>query len=78
MAEVKFIKGLIAKAPSEKAPDYVKAKLSIKRVELIEWLEQQTEEWINSDVKVSKNGNWYVQIDDWKPNSQAPATTDDF
>ena len=78
MAEVKFIKGLIAKAPSEKAPDYVKAKLSIKRVELIEWLEQQTEEWINSDVKVSKNGNWYVQIDDWKPNNQAPATTNDF
>ena len=31
----KFINGLIVKAPNEKAPEYVKAKLSIRREELI-------------------------------------------
>lgn len=35
---ITFIGGLIAKAPNEKAPEYVKARLSIKRKDLIDWL----------------------------------------
>ena len=68
MSDIKFIGGLIVKAPNERAPDYVKAKLSMKRVELIEWLQQQDGEWINADIKVSQNGKWYAAVDDWKPN----------
>ncbi len=64
----KFINGLIVKAPHERAPDYVKAKLSIKREELIAWLQEQDGEWINADVKVSQAGKWYAAVDDWKPN----------
>lgn len=78
----KFIDGLIVKAPHERAPEYVKAKLSIKREELIAWLQQQDGEWINADIKVSQNGKWYVAVDDWKPNQgngtprrSAPETT---
>jgi len=66
--EVEFIDGLIVKAPNEKAPEYVKAKLSIKREDLIEWLESREEEWINADVKVSQGGKWYCAVDTWKPN----------
>ena len=66
--EVQFIPGLIAKAPGDKAPEHVKCKLSIKRAELLEWLESQTDEWINGEVKVSRNGKMYVQRDTWKPN----------
>ena len=66
--EVQFIPGLIAKAPGDKAPEYVKCKLSIKRAELLAWLESQTDEWINGEVKVSRNGKMYVQRDTWKPN----------
>lgn len=51
----KFIDGLIVKAPHERAPEYVKAKLSIKREELIAWLQQQGGDWINADVKVSQD-----------------------
>jgi hypothetical protein len=69
-SDTKFIDGLIVKAPNEKAPDYVKAKLSIKRVDLIAWLEGQNGDWINADVKVSQNGKWYAAVDDWKPNGQ--------
>lgn len=53
MADTQYINGLIVKAPHERAPDYVKAKLSIKRAELIAWLQGQDGEWINADVKVS-------------------------
>lgn len=67
MSDIEFIPGLIAKAPGDKAPEYVKCKLSIKRVELLAWLESQPDEWINGEVKVSRNGKMYVQRDTWKP-----------
>jgi hypothetical protein len=67
--ETKFIDGLIVKAPHERAPEYVKAKLSIKREELIAWLQAQTSEWINADIKVSQGGKYYAAVDDWKPEN---------
>lgn len=69
--EVEFVDGLIVKAPHEKAPDFVKCAISIKRSELISWLSTRTEDWINLDVKVSKNtGKWYSQVNDWNPSKQ--------
>jgi len=70
MSDKKFIDGLIVKAPNDNAPEYVKAKLSIKRQELIDWLGQQQGDWINADIKVSQGGKYYAQVDDWKPDSQ--------
>lgn len=67
MSDKKFIDGLIVKAPNDGAPDYVKAKLSIKREELIAWLGKQTGDWINADIKESQQGKWYCSVDDWKP-----------
>lgn len=66
--DTKFINGLIVKAPNDNAPEYVKAKLSIKREELIAWLQSEPGEWINADIKVSSGGKWYVAVDTWKPN----------
>lgn len=65
--ETQFIEGLIVKAPNQGAPDYVKAKLSIKREELIGWLQSQDGDWINVEVKESKAGKWYAAVDTWKP-----------
>lgn len=68
MTEKAFAKGLYVKAPSEKAPEYVKFSLAIKREELIQWLTGQTDEWINTDVKVAKSGKWYAEV--WKPDAR--------
>jgi hypothetical protein len=86
--EVEFIDGLSAKAPPERAPEYVKAKLSIKREKLIAWLQARDGEWVNAEVKVSQNGKWYVAVDAWKPEQKdrgtdrptqpAPAVGSDF
>ena len=65
-----FIDGLIVKEPHERAPEFVKAKLSIKREELIAWLQNQSGDWINADVKVSRGGKWYVAVDEWKPERE--------
>lgn len=69
MSDNKFIGGLIVKAPNDRAPDYVKARISIKREELIAWLQTEQGDWINADIKVSKGGKWYAQVDDWKPDA---------
>ena len=66
--DTKFINGLIVKAPNERAPEYVKARISIRREELIAWLQSEQGEWINADIKVSQGGKWYAAVDDWKPN----------
>lgn len=67
MSDIEFIPGLICKAPNEKAPEFVKLRLSIKRQELLDWLEIQTGEWINADVKESRGGKMYCAVDNWKP-----------
>ena len=67
MSEVEFIDGLMVKEPRV---DFIKASLSIKREELIAWLQGKDDEWINADVKVGKSGKWYVAVNNWKPESQ--------
>jgi hypothetical protein len=64
--EKEFAKGLYVKPPKEGAPDWVKFKMSIKREEVIHWLQGQTDEWINTEVKEGKSGKWYAEV--WKPD----------
>jgi hypothetical protein len=76
MSDIEFIDGLNAKAPNQGAPEYVKAKLSIRREALIAFLQQRDSEWINAEIKESKGGNWYVAVDSWKPNSEKSGQSD--
>ena len=62
-----FINGLMAKKPNEKAPDFVKCNLSIKREELIAWLSEKDSDWINVDIKESgRTLNWYAEVNTWE------------
>ena len=69
MAEVTFPEGISVKDPHEKAPDFVRGRISMKKDELIPWLQKQDGEWVNCDIKRSKGGKLYLQVDDWKPNT---------
>jgi hypothetical protein len=69
MADIEFVDGLIVKAPHEKAPDFVKASISIKVEDLGVWLRAKHkagEEWVNVDVKVAKSGKWYAAVNTYK------------
>jgi len=68
--EIEFVNGLIVKAPHQNAPDFVKAAVSIKREELISWLSQRDDEWINIDVKESRGGKWYAAVSTFKPKQR--------
>lgn len=71
---VEFVNGLIVKAPRNGAPDYVIAAISIKREELIAWLQGKSDEWINVDVKESRGGKWYASVNAYKPKAGATET----
>ena len=62
--ENKFVDGLFIKAPKPNAPEFVKASISIKREEFHRWIEQQSGDWINLDVKEAKAGKWYASVND--------------
>lgn len=71
--EIQFVDGLIVKPPHAKAPDFVKASISIKVADLGVWLRQKHkagEEWVNIDVKESKNGKWYAAVSNFKPKEK--------
>lgn len=72
MSDNKFISGLFFKDPHENAPEFVMAKGSIKVRDLIDWLQQQDGEWINFDLKRSREGKPYASIDSWVPANRQP------
>lgn len=67
---VEFVNGMIFKLPREGAPDFVKGSISVKRAELIEFLNSKSDEWINIDLKVSKSGKAFAAVNNWKPEGQ--------
>lgn len=73
MSENDLINGLFAKAPHANAPDFVKAKVNIKREDLLQWLSARQDEWINIDIKEARSGKWYASVDNWQP-TEKPAT----
>lgn len=78
--EIEFVDGLIVKAPHERAPDYVKAQISIKVEDLGKWLREKykaKEEWVNIDVKEAKSGKWYAAVSTFKPKSKGSAREED-
>jgi hypothetical protein len=67
MSDKEFVDGLIVKPPISGAPDFIKCQISIKRKDLGNWLRGKDEDWINLDVKVSRKGKWYAEVNTWKP-----------
>ncbi len=61
--------GIFAKKPHPNAPDFVKGAISLKRADAIEWLQQQDGEWVNLDMKESRNGKYYLSVNDYKPEA---------
>ena len=72
--DAKFIPGLFFKPPHDNAPDFVMAKGSIKIADLIQFLQRQEGEWVNFDLKRSREGKPYASIDDWKPEDTGNGT----
>ena len=68
--EKQFAKGFYPKKRREGAPDFVLGKMSVNRIQALEWLSEQTDEWINLDLKEGKSGKCYAEVDTWKPEKK--------
>jgi len=74
VSDKEFVDGLSIKPPISGAPDFVKCQISIKRKDLGNWLRGKEDDWINIDVKVSKKGKWYAEVNNWKPQAKQETT----
>lgn len=64
-----FAKGIYFKLPPVNAPEWVKMNLSIKKDEFIQFLTSLPDDIIRLDVKISKDGKLYSQVNEWKANN---------
>lgn len=65
MSESKFVDGMIVKR-NDKAPDFVIANLSFKAGEFVAFLgDNAVKGWLNVDIKRSKAGKLYAQVNTW-------------
>ena len=70
MSEKVWIDGLRVYKPNETSPDWVKAKITLNKAELMSWLANQQDEKINLQVAEAKStGNYYAEVDTWKPKA---------
>ncbi len=78
MADKIFPKGMIFKARREKAPEFVKAHISIKVDELIDFLKEhkKADGWVNLDVCKASAGNMYLSLNDFQPTKKEVTTED--
>lgn len=66
--EKQYPKGIYVKA-SPSQMEWMLCKISINRDKMIEWLQSNTEDWVNLNVCKSQNTNEpYAVVDTWKPD----------
>lgn len=70
--ETVFVDGLIFKGRAEKDPEFVKGHLSIKADTLIAFIHKhrKTDGWLNIDMKKSRGGKLYLELNTWTPPSK--------
>jgi hypothetical protein len=72
-----LIEGFYPKEKHANAPDFVKGKFSINLEQFMPFIRQWCkdnpgENWLNGDIKESKNGKLYASEDTWKPEKNTP------
>jgi hypothetical protein len=71
MSDKIFVKGLYAK-DLENAPDFIKARFSVNCKDFCEFMKANEKKgWLNIDIKESKEGRLYAELDTWEPNQQS-------
>jgi hypothetical protein len=64
-----FANGLIFKPPHANAPAFILGNLSVKVDEFTAFLQAHNTNsgWINIQIKESKGGKWYCELNTYKP-----------
>jgi len=72
MADEKiFVDGMIVKR-KPRSPDFVKCSLSFKMGDFVKFAREHVKDgWLNADIKLSKGGKLYAELDTWEPKKKA-------
>lgn len=78
MSDKVFVDGFYFNPPREGAPDFVKGSVSIKGDVFVKWLRENINDtgYANIDIKVSKGGKYYSELNNWQPKKSTG--TDDI
>ena len=63
-----FVDGLRFERPNEKAPKWIRGKISAKVDKLVAFLQQHQNEkgWVNIDLKEAKTGTMYFELNTYR------------
>jgi len=76
MSDKIFTEGMLVKR-HKRAPDFLICSLSFKIDEFVSFLRNNEKNgWVNVDIKESKGGKLYGELDTWEPKQEA--TDDDI
>jgi len=68
-----FAKGFTFKR-SDSAPEWLVGKVSINVTQFVEFLKANSDnDWVNLKIAQGKQGNYYAELDTWKPTPQNEA-----
>lgn len=72
MSDKQFVNGMIFKIPTN-APEWVKGTLSVKAEDFYQFMKQHVNNgWLNIDLKVSKSGKAYAELNTYGQQNQQP------
>jgi hypothetical protein len=61
---------------NDNAPDFVIGNISVNIESAMQYFDKMGDNgWVNFQVKLSQNGNYYCEHDSWKPNKDAAPKT---
>jgi hypothetical protein len=75
MSENEFPKGIMIRKPKDNAPDFIRGQISLKLDEAIPYLQSKASfnNWLNIDIKISKQGSMYLAVNNYKKQSGYPS-----
>ena len=92
-SNITFVNEMICKRSAD-APDYVICKISMKKSEMVPFLNAQSGDWVNIEIlKAKASDKLYAKLDTWEPDPakvhadgvqqvrsaiESPAATDQF
>ena len=66
--DITFVDGMICKR-QQNAPDFVVCNISVKKSEMIPFLNAQSGDWVNVQVlKAKASDKIYAKLDTWEPD----------
>jgi hypothetical protein len=73
MADEKIFADGFSFKRSEKAPEFVIGRLSMKVDEAVAFIKtHQKSGWVNLNVKQARSGNYYIELDTFEPTGKKP------